>query len=977
MKIDQLVMPEETLEHLGDVLLLLGPDGSILDANPAALACYDYSDTEILALNIRDLRAPRSQYDGDDRLREAAQGGGLLQEQHRRSDGTLFPVEVRSAPVTFERDSALLLVHDVTLRKQVDQAMWQSGGMYAAAFHASPDSITITRLSDGMIVDANDGFERLLGYTRADSLGKTTAELSAYADPATRDAIVSRLRETGELNDFDATLRRKDGICVEVIVSARVLEFKGEECFIAVVRDVTEQRRSEEERRRAERFFRDTFEHAHVGIAHVDSADGTWLRVNQRLCDLLGYTREELMATTFAAITHPDDVEQNMSHLRRMQAGDEDTYAAEKRYLRKDGSIIWVHLNVAAIRKEDGTPDYNVTVVTDISERKQVEEALATSERLSQRVLDTSPNLIYIYDLLENRNLYTNHEVIDFLGYTREDVLAFGSSLFERVLHPEDAALVAGHHARLRKLAPGDDRLLEIDYRMRRADGEWRWLHSRDVPFLRDDSGAVTQILGSTEDTTERESAAERLRESEERYRLLFENANDAVYVHEISDSGAGRFTDANRYASEMLGYSREEFLAMEVPTIDTPEQTLRAPAILAQLAATKNVRFETQHVAKNGDLVPVEISNVLFDLRGTPTVLSVARDITDRRQAENALASSQSRLKAMFEQAPMGVALVDTLTGRICEANPAYARIVGRTVEELRELDWMSLTHPSDVQGGLDNVALMRAGRTNGFQREQRFLRSDGSTVWASVTVAPVLVGDEAHPQHVAMLEDVTASKVVEEELARQTKRIEGALTAVIDVAGSIGEIRDPYTAGHQRRVAELAARIAHDLGMSDPEIADVRVAGLLHDMGKAGVPTEILGKPGIISPTEFELIKGHAESGYRIAVSAHMEEPIPELIYQHHERCDGSGYPRGLLCDQMLAGAKVLAVADVVEAMMSHRPYRPALGMEVALAEIEQGAGRLYDAEASRTCIALFRESGFEFSPQPVAAPQQRTAR
>jgi len=150
----------------------------------------------------------------------------------------------------------------------------------------------------------------------------------------------------------------------------------------------------------------------------------------------------------------------------------------------------------------------------------------------------------------------------------------------------------------------------------------------------------------------------------------------------------------------------------------------------------------------------------------------------------------------------------------------------------------------------------------------------------------------------------------------------------------------------------------------MSDLEVADIRVAALLHDMGKAGVPTEILGKPGMISPIEFELIKAHAEAGYQLAVSANMEEPIPELIRQHHERCDGSGYPRGLVAEQTLMGAKVLAVADVVEAMMSHRPYRPALGIKEALAEIERGAGSLYDAEVSKVCVALFRAGGFEFS-------------
>jgi len=275
-----------------------------------------------------------------------------------------------------------------------------------------------------------------------------------------------------------------------------------------------------------------------------------------------------------------------------------------------------------------------------------------------------------------------------------------------------------------------------------------------------------------------------------------------------------------------------------------------------------------------------------------------------------------------------------------------------------------MSITHPDDLQADLDGTARLNAGETNGYQMKKRYIRPDGTTVWVDMTIASVLVGDEAHPQHVAMTRDITADRAAEDLAARQTERIGRTLTSVIDIAGNIGEMRDPYTAGHQRRVAELATRIAQELGMPDHEVADIRVAALLHDMGKAGVPAEILVKPGVLSPVELELIKAHAEAGYQLAVSANLEEPIPELIYQHHERCDGSGYPRGLVGDQILSGAKILAVADVVEAMMSHRPYRPALGIEAALAEIERGTGCLYDAEVCKACVALFRGGHFEFS-------------
>lgn len=331
-----------------------------------------------------------------------------------------------------------------------------------------------------------------------------------------------------------------------------------------------------------------------------------------------------------------------------------------------------------------------------------------------------------------------------------------------------------------------------------------------------------------------------------------------------------------------------------------------------------------------------------------------------ERKQVEKALASSESRLKAMFEQAPVGIALVEPLSGCIREANARFLEITGWSEEDLLARGWEGITHPDDVQQEMLAFSKMGAGEIDGFTMAKRYVRRDDQIAWAILTVSAIKSPD----LYLCMVEDITADKAAEDLAAWQTERIKRTLTSVIDIAGNIVEVRDPYTAGHQRRVAELAARLAHELGMSDLEVADIHVAGLLHDVGKAAVPTDILGKPGSISPVEFELIKGHAEAGYRIAVSANMDEPIPELIHQHHERCDGSGYPRGLVGDEILSGAKVLAVADVVEAMMSHRPYRPALGIDAALAEIERGVGRLYDAEVCDACVALFREDHFQWS-------------
>jgi len=166
-------------------------------------------------------------------------------------------------------------------------------------------------------------------------------------------------------------------------------------------------------------------------------------------------------------------------------------------------------LSVALVRDRDGAPDYFVSVLTDITARKRAEEALLGSRAFIASILDTSPNLIYIYDLVENRNVYSNREVSQFLGYTPEQILAFGSSLFERILHPEDAERVSAHHARMAEAS--DSATIDVGYRMKDSSGEWRWLQSRDVPFARDEQGRVTQILGFTEDITERKHAEDEI----------------------------------------------------------------------------------------------------------------------------------------------------------------------------------------------------------------------------------------------------------------------------------------------------------------------------------------------------------------------------------------------------------------------------------------------------------------------------------
>jgi putative nucleotidyltransferase with HDIG domain len=203
---------------------------------------------------------------------------------------------------------------------------------------------------------------------------------------------------------------------------------------------------------------------------------------------------------------------------------------------------------------------------------------------------------------------------------------------------------------------------------------------------------------------------------------------------------------------------------------------------------------------------------------------------------------------------------------------------------------------------------------------------------------------------------QDITVRKQSEQELRE-------ALEKMIGVLADLVERRDPYTSGHQKRVAELSGAIALEMGLDGERAEKIAMAGAIHDIGKISVPAEVLSRPGKLSAIEMELVRQHPQQGYEILKDVQTSWPLAEIVYQHHERLDGSGYPRGLKGEEILLEARILGVADVVEAMASYRPYRPSLGIDAALEEIENKKGLLYDPEVVDACSRLFREKGFDF--------------
>ncbi len=329
------------------------------------------------------------------------------------------------------------------------------------------------------------------------------------------------------------------------------------------------------------------------------------------------------------------------------------------------------------------------------------------------------------------------------------------------------------------------------------------------------------------------------------------------------------------------------------------------------------------------------------------------------RRQAEADLRESEQLFRCVVQQNIVAIFMVGS-NGRMVFANPRICEILGYAPGELDRREVLQLVAEPDRADVAEMMRKVATGETEAVERNFICLRKDGSLADVGARATRVLLDNK--PVLLAVAQDIGERKKAQEEILRHVKQLERSMLATVEAVSAMVEMRDPYTAGHERRVGELAAALGSEMGLPEESVTGLRMTGLVHDIGKISVPAEILSKPGRLSEIEFELIKNHPRSGYDILKGVEFPWPLLEIILQHHERMDGSGYPQHLKGDLIILEARIMAVADVVESMASHRPYRQALGIDKALEEIEQNSGRLYDPLVASACLRLFREKGYK---------------
>jgi PAS domain S-box-containing protein len=347
------------------------------------------------------------------------------------------------------------------------------------------------------------------------------------------------------------------------------------------------------------------------------------------------------------------------------------------------------------------------------------------------------------------------------------------------------------------------------------------------------------------------------------------------------------------------------------------------------------------------------------YDLDG---LLLAIRRASEKSETVRALRESEQKYRVLVEQSLQGMVVAEGLPPRLVFANRALGEMVGYGVGELLSLspeEVTALVHPEDRPFFFQRYRDRVQGRAAPSHYEFRAIRKDGAQRWLEMHASRIEY--EGAPAVQAVFIDISDRKQAESELRESYQTVRDTLMRTVNALATAVDKRDPYTAGHQRRVADLAVAIAEEMGVPREQIDGIHIAGLIHDIGKIYIPAEILSKPSRVSEIEMLMIQTHPQAGYDVLSTVDFPWPVAETVLEHHERMNGSGYPRGLLGADMLLEARILSVADVVEAMTSHRPYRPAHSAQKALEEILQHRDSLYDPDVVDAVVEILTHDGY----------------
>ena len=651
-------------------------------------------------------------------------------------------------------------------------------------------------------------------------------------------------------------------------------------------------------------------------------------------------------------------------------------------------------------------------------QRKQLIAELEESRKYLNHIINTVPDIIYQGKPENFSTPFVSNAVSEILGFSPDDFIN-DPTKWKHQIHKDDAVRVFDS---MKKFFNSKATAFDIEYRVWHKDGKhYRWIADRGT-IERDENNTPLKVFGTASDITEQKSIQKKLEDSQARYSDLFNNIKSGVAVFRAIDDGNDFiFADFNHAGETIEQLKKEDVINHRLLDVFPAAKDTGFPETLKRIWKSGEPENFPVFFYQDGRIKGWR-ENAIYRLK-TGEVVAVYDDITERKLAEINLDRVNRALKTLSNcnHILIHAHTEQDLLDEICQNIVEDGGYPMSCVCYLEEEGSVKHLHPVSQFGFSDSYFQMLADgweedtadnelplspEIRAITRKAPFIIHDipieqSNLPWVKMAreydctaliCFPIINKDQAigsitilakessafDDDEVKLLSELAADlsygivtlrshehrKDLEQREHLGSQRLQDSLVSTIQAIATSMEKRDPYTAGHQRNVAELATAIAKEMDLPEDQINGIMLGALIHDIGKIYVPSEILTRPGKLTNAEFEIIKSHPEVGYEIIKGVDFPWPVNEIVLQHHERLDGSGYPQGLAGDEIALEARILAVADVVEAMASHRPYRPGLGIEAALNELEINRGILYDPTVVDKCIQLFIDKNFSFN-------------
>ncbi len=673
--------------------------------------------------------------------------------------------------------------HKVQLR-----SLEETQGRYRDLIEGAHDLIQSVR-PDGSFAFVNRAWLEALGYCEEELPSLNLFDVIHPDSLQHCQEIFSEIMAGQRVADIEAIFVAKSGnaVYVEGTASPRLIEGKVLATH-AIFRDISEPRLAQKALRESEERFRAIFEQAAVGVCLVETETGRFLRVNQKYCDIVGCNQEEMSRMTLMEITHPDDLEASLDNIERLKSGEIRGYTFEKRYIRKDGSIVWVNLTISPMWDVDEEPNFHMAVVEDITDRKLAREALRESEEkyrtLFEAVTQSGLGILIHQDMdgVEAASVFANDAAVHITGYTKEELAKLS---FFNVIHPayRDAARRRYIRRLSGEIVPG---IFEIAIISKGGSDIRIELSSVGTNFQ---NGAAVVTL--FRDITDRKQIEEALRESEEKYRNILEKMEEGYYEVDL----AGDLTFFNDAMCRIGGYARDELMGMNNREYMDPETAKKVYNAYNEVYRTgrpaKNCEYEA--IRKDGTRGHVEISaSLLKDSEGKPIGFrGIARDVTERKQAERELQESEKRLRLVLDATNDGVWDLNVQTGEVY-FSPRWYTMLDYEPYEIPESyeTWASLLHPDDKEYAEGVIRRNLEGLTTGFEMEFRLKTKLGGWRWILGRGKVAEFDKEGQPlRTIGTHVDITSHKEAEEERARLETQLQQArkMEAIGLLAGGV----------------------------------------------------------------------------------------------------------------------------------------------------------------------------------------------